>query len=77
MLREFNAIDCTNHLWLAMAIFPIKSPQEYRRALKQIDSLMGARRQTPEGDQLDALVMLVEAWERKHYPLDPPDPAIN
>ena len=33
---------------------------------------MTARRNTPEGDRLDVLVTLVEAWERKHYPLDFP-----
>jgi HTH-type transcriptional regulator/antitoxin HigA len=35
---------------------------------------MAARRNTPEGDRLDVLVTLVEAWEAKHYPLDLPDP---
>ena len=35
---------------------------------------MTARRDTPEGDRLDVLVTLVEAWEAKHYPLDLPDP---
>jgi HTH-type transcriptional regulator/antitoxin HigA len=35
---------------------------------------MNARRDTPEGDRLDMLVTLVEASERKHYPLDLPDP---
>ena len=35
---------------------------------------MSAKRGTPEGDRLDVLVTLVEAWEAKHYPLDLPDP---
>ena len=35
---------------------------------------MTAKRGTPEGDHLDVLVMLVEAWERQHYPLGFPDP---
>ena len=35
---------------------------------------MTAKRGTPEGDRLDVLVMLVEAWERQHYPLGFPDP---
>jgi HTH-type transcriptional regulator/antitoxin HigA len=60
-----------------MDVLPIKSPQQYRRVLKQIEMLMSARRNTPEGDRLDALVTLVEDWERKHYPLDPPDPGVN
>jgi HTH-type transcriptional regulator/antitoxin HigA len=44
-------------------IVPIKSQREYRRALKEIESLMSARRDTPQGDRLDVLVTLVEAWE--------------
>lgn len=35
---------------------------------------MMARRNTPEGDRLDVLTTLVEAWEAKHYPIDLPDP---
>ncbi|MDP2408839.1 MAG: transcriptional regulator [Pseudolabrys sp.] len=57
-----------------MDIAPIKNQRDYRRALKDIESLMMAKRNTPEGDRLDILVTLVEAWERKHYPLDLPDP---
>jgi HTH-type transcriptional regulator/antitoxin HigA len=55
-------------------IAPIKSQRDYRRVLKEIEGLMSARRNTPQGDRLDVLVTLVEAWERKHYPLDLPDP---
>lgn len=57
-----------------MDITPIKSQRDYRRALKEVEGLMAARRNTSEGDRLDGLVTLVEAWERKHYPLDLPDP---
>jgi HTH-type transcriptional regulator / antitoxin HigA len=57
-----------------MEIKPIKSERDYRRALKQIDQLMGARRNTAEGDRLDVLVTLVEAWEQKHHRIDAPTP---
>ena len=57
-----------------MEIAPLKNRRDYRQALKEIESLMQARRNTPEGDRLDVLVTLVEAWEHKHYPLDLPDP---
>ena len=57
-----------------MEIIPIKSRRDYQRTLKKIEGLMNAKRNTPEGDRLDILVALVEAWERKHYPLDLPDP---
>jgi HTH-type transcriptional regulator / antitoxin HigA len=57
-----------------MDIAPIKTRRDYRHALKRIESLMRAKRGTPEGDYLDVLVTLVEAWEHRHYPLDFPDP---
>ena len=57
-----------------MNISPIKTQRYYRRALKDIEGLMAAKRGTPEGDRLDVLVTLVEAWEARHYPLDLPDP---
>jgi HTH-type transcriptional regulator / antitoxin HigA len=57
-----------------MDIEPIKTQRDYRRVLKEIEGLMMARRNSPEGDRLDVLVTLVEAWERKHYPVDLPDP---
>ena len=58
-----------------MDIAPIKSERQYRRALKEIEGLMAAKCNTPEGERLDVLVTLAEAWEAKHYPLDLPDPA--
>jgi HTH-type transcriptional regulator / antitoxin HigA len=58
----------------SMEIAPIKSHRDYRRVLREIEGLMSARRNTPQGDRLDVLVTLVEAWERKHYRLDLPDP---
>ena len=57
-----------------MDIAPIKTKRDHARALKEIEGLMTAKRNTPEGDRLDVLVTLVEAWEAKHYPLDLPDP---
>lgn len=57
-----------------MNIKPIKTKADYRAALKEIESLMSAKANTPEGECLDVLVTLVEAYERKHYPLDLPDP---
>ena len=57
-----------------MDIAPIKTKRDHARALKDIENLMAAKRNGPEGDRLDVLVTLVEAWEAKHYPLDLPDP---
>ena len=49
-----------------MDIAPIKTHRDYLRTLKEIEGLMRARRNTPEGDRLDMLVTRVEAWEAKH-----------
>ncbi len=57
-----------------MDIAPIRTKRDYRRALKEIEALKDAKRGTPEGDRLDVLVTLVEAWEAKRYPIDLPDP---
>ena len=57
-----------------MNIEPIKADRDYRRTLEEIEGLMTAERDTPEGDRLDVLVTLVEAWETRHYPIDLPDP---
>jgi HTH-type transcriptional regulator / antitoxin HigA len=59
---------------MTMEIKPIKNERDYRKALKEIDSLMDARPNTPEGDRLDVLVTLVEAWEERHWPIELPDP---
>ena len=57
-----------------MNIEPVKTDTDYRAALKEIEALMSAEFDSPEGEKLDVLVTLVEAYERKHYPLDLPDP---
>ena len=57
-----------------MEIRPIKTPTDYQATLKEIELLMVAEADTPEGDRLDVLVTLVEAYEREHYPIDFPDP---
>ena len=57
-----------------MDIKPIKTEADYRVALKEVESLMTAEPNTPEGEKLDILVTLIEAYEHKHFPLDLPDP---
>ena len=52
-----------------MDIAPIETKRDYRQALKEIEGVMDATQDTPEGDRLDVLVKLVEAFERKHYSL--------
>ncbi|MBM4258234.1 MAG: transcriptional regulator [Deltaproteobacteria bacterium] len=53
---------------------PIRTEADYNGALTEIERLWGAKRGTVEGDRLDILATLVEAYEDEHYPMDPPDP---
>jgi len=57
-----------------MDIKPIKTELDYQAALKEIEGLMDAYPETPEGDRLDVMTTLVEAFEAKHYPIEAPDP---
>ena len=57
-----------------MEIKPIKTEEDYNMSIKRIEELWGAKRDTPEGDELDLLCTLVESYEMKHYPIAPPDP---
>jgi HTH-type transcriptional regulator/antitoxin HigA len=57
-----------------MDIKPIKTDADYREALKEVESLMMAASDTPEGEKLDVIVTLIEAYEAKHFPMDLPDP---
>lgn len=56
-----------------MDIKPIRTKANYRTTLKAIESLMSAKSNSPEGDRLDVLTTLVEAYERAHFPMDLPD----
>ncbi len=58
-----------------MDIKPIKTAADYEAVLEEIDRLMDAEPDTPEGDHLDVLTTLVEAWEQKHYQIEDPEAA--
>jgi len=53
---------------------PIRTEAAYEAALIEIERLWGAKLGTPKGDQLDVLATLIDAYESKHHPIDPPDP---
>jgi HTH-type transcriptional regulator / antitoxin HigA len=57
-----------------MKINPLRTKADYERALREIERMWGAKEGTPQGNQLDVLATLVEAYEPKHFPIDPPDP---
>jgi HTH-type transcriptional regulator/antitoxin HigA len=66
MLRRFED--------LSMELRPIRTKREHAEALKQAEALWDAREGTPEADRLAVLVMLIENYEREHFPIPDPDP---
>ena len=71
---EYDRIDASKVQEVDMEIKPIRNEADYDAALEAIDGLMGAAPDTPEGDKLEVLVTLVEAYEAERWSLEPPDP---
>ena len=59
---------------MATTIRPIRTDEDHARALGRIEELWGAAEGSPEADELEVLVTLVDAYEARHHPIDPPDP---
>jgi HTH-type transcriptional regulator / antitoxin HigA len=57
-----------------MEIKPIRNEADYETALRRIEALWGAAQAAPEGDELDVLSTLVEAYENEYFAIDLPDP---
>ena len=57
-----------------MVIRPIRTKADHRAALKEVERLWEAEPGTPDGDRVDVLVTLIEAYEAKHHPIPAPDP---
>lgn len=59
---------------MAAELKPIRNEADYDAALIEVARLWGASGGSPEGDRLDVLATLIEAYEAKVHPMDPPDP---
>ena len=59
---------------MAVDLKPIRSKAAYHQAVAELERLWGARTGTPDGDRLDVLATLIDAYEARQYPIDPPDP---
>lgn len=53
---------------------PIRSKADYKNAFNELERLWGAKSGTPDGDRLDIIATLIDAYETEHYPMDSPDP---
>jgi HTH-type transcriptional regulator / antitoxin HigA len=59
---------------MAGEVKPIRTKRDYETALREVERLWGAKSGTRDGDRLDVLATLIDAYEAEHYPMDPPDP---
>jgi len=57
-----------------MELRPIRSKREHQTALKEAEALWEASKGSPDGDRLEVLTLLIEAYEREHFPIEDPDP---
>ncbi len=57
-----------------MELKPIRNKREYQACLAEAERLWDARPHTLEGDRLEVLVLLIQTYEAKHYPIADPDP---
>jgi len=64
----------THALKIAGVACAIRTKSDYEAALKEVEHLWGAKAGTRDGDRLDVLATLIDAYEAEHYPMDPPDP---
>ncbi len=57
-----------------MKLRPIRTKREYQAALKEVEALWDSREGTADADRLEVLVLVVEAYELKHFPIEAPHP---
>ena len=58
----------------AMTLKPIKTKKDYQDALVRLDKIFDAKPGSAEGDELEILGILIDRYEKIHYPIDFPDP---
>jgi HTH-type transcriptional regulator/antitoxin HigA len=57
-----------------MKLRPIRTKREHQAALDEVETLWNSSQGSPAADRLEVLVLLIEAYEREHYPIADPDP---
>jgi len=57
-----------------MELKPIRTKRDYQAALAEVERIWNSPAKSPEADTLDVLTMLIEAYEKWHYPIPDPDP---
>lgn len=71
--KAYDEIDVAE-VNMSTELRPIRTEEDYEKALAEVEHLWGAKSGTPDGDRLDVLATLIDVYESQHYPMDPPDP---
>jgi HTH-type transcriptional regulator / antitoxin HigA len=69
-----NTTRLMQQAYKSMNIKPIKTEQDYQEAIKRLEDIFDAAPNTVEGDELEVLGVLIDNFERVHFPIDFPDP---
>ena len=70
---DYDRIDATK-IWHIIKLKPIKTKKDYNQALAQLEKIFNAKKDTPEGDELEILGILIEKYENDFFPIGMPDP---
>lgn len=70
----YLSADKINANEMGMNVKPIKTKKDYEQALGRLEIIFGAKKGTKEGDELEILGILVNQYEKEHFPIDLPDP---
>lgn len=57
-----------------MNIKPIRNDKDYQKALERLEVIFDAKPDTPKGDELEILSLLIDKYEKEHFPIEAPDP---
>jgi HTH-type transcriptional regulator/antitoxin HigA len=57
-----------------MNISPIRTKKDYQKALERLEVIFDAKKNTAQGDELEILSILIDNYEKEHYPIDMPEP---
>ncbi|GHT03673.1 transcriptional regulator [Bacteroidia bacterium] len=57
-----------------MDIKAIKTKNDYQKALERLEVIFDSKQDTPQGDELEVLGILIDQYEKEHFPIELPDP---
>lgn len=69
-----STIRLMQQIFRVMKLRPIKTKKDYQRAMERLEVIFDSKKETPEGDELEILGILIDQYENEHFPINLPDP---